>query len=88
MNRLEKFAAEHRKVFLEGRQYEHRCLETKFTDKGIREAGLALIRSFPSPRKPDDGNGDEDAFNRGYNQALQEIGDQIINFFQKPYKAK
>lgn len=69
--------------FLRGREYERIDQKDKFTQKGIREACKKIMENFPKYKKPDDGDGDEDSYNAGFNAALDEVSKVFLDSFPK-----
>lgn len=70
-----------RDSFLEGREYERKLSYHASVRNGVIKAGRELLSRFPKERKPDDGNGDEDSYNSGYNEALRDVGDIVVDAF-------
>lgn len=67
--------------FLEGREYERRIDNKKSVKVSVSKIGRELLKQFPEDKMPIDGAGDEDSYNNGYNDALKEVGNLIINLF-------
>ncbi len=65
-------------LFLSGRQYEQMAGEKKANKKYIHTAYKSIMKRFPSYRKPDDGSGDEDSFNAGFNAAIDELSKIVL----------
>lgn len=76
---LKKRAKDNQIIFLKGREYQRMLNQKQFTKKHILIVFKELIRKLPNYRKPDDGNGDEDSFNHGYNQCIDIISKIILS---------
>jgi hypothetical protein len=76
-----KLVREERVAFLQGREYERLSEQKTFTKKHVTEAYKAILARFPEHRKPDDGSGDEDSYNAGYNAAIDELAAIILDAF-------
>ena len=74
-------AKERALLFLKGREYE-RLIQKRVVSKNyVLSCYKAILSDFPEYKKPDDGNGDEDSFNAGYNSAIDELAKIILDAF-------
>lgn len=68
-----------RKAFLEGREYERKCLQKEANKKQVLRVFREVIAQFPSYMMPVDGHGEEDSYNRGYNQAIDDLSKIVLD---------